>query len=54
MLDRVQGGEYADQSEVWTTFDLGKSCKKQIEKGRVQHRNPVEPCSTPLPVLDGA
>ena len=54
MLDRVQGGEHAGQRSVWTAFDLGKYCVRQIEKGRALYRNPVEPCSTPLPIQDAA
>ena len=54
MLDGVPDGEYAGQGSVWTAFDLGKCCVRQIEKGNALYRNPVEPCSTPLPIQDGA
>ena len=32
MLDRVLDGECACQDSVWTKFDLGKSCVRQMEK----------------------
>ena len=55
MPDRVSdGGEYAGQGSVWTAFALGKSCVEQTEKGKAVNRNPVEPCSTWLPIQDGA
>ena len=50
----VPDSEYAGQGSVWTAFDLGKSCVRQIETGKALYRNPVEPCSTPLPIQDGA
>ena len=50
MLDEIPDGEYAGQSRVFTAFDLGKSCVRQIEKGKALYRNKVEPCSTPLPI----
>ena len=53
MLDGVQDGEYAGQGSVWTAFDLGKSCVRQIEIGKALHRNPVEPCRAPQPIQDG-
>ena len=46
--------EYAGQGSVWTALDLGKSCVRQIKKGKALYRNPVEPCSTPLPIQDEA
>ena len=54
MLNGVPDGEFAGQGSVWTTIDLWKSCVRQIEKGKALCRNPVEPCSTPLPIEDGA
>ena len=54
MLDWVPDGEYAGQGSVWTAFDVWKSCVRQIEKERALYRNPMEPCSTPLPIRDGA
>ena len=30
-----------------TAFHLRKSCVRQIEKGKVLYRHPVEPCGTP-------
>ena len=53
MLDGVRDDEYAGQGSVWTAFDIGKSCLGQFEEENV-HCNQVEPCSTPLPVQDGA
>ena len=53
MLNRVQDGEYAGHGRVWTAFDLGKAFVRQIEKGKALCRNPVEPCSTPLPIQNG-
>ena len=53
MLNGVQGGEYTDHRSVWTAFDLGKSCVKQIKKGKALCRNPMDPCITPLPILEG-
>ena len=46
--------EFAGQGSVWTAFDLRKSCVRQIEEGKALHHNPTEPCSTPLPIQDGA
>ena len=54
MLDGVQDGECAGQGSVWTAYDLGKSCVRQTKKGKALYRHPMEPCSTPLSVEDGA
>ena len=53
MLDGVPDGEYAGHSSVWNAFDLGKSCVRPIEKGKALYRNPMEPCSTLLPIQGG-
>ena len=53
MLEEVPDGEYVGQGIVWTAFDVGKSCVRQIEQGTALYHNLVEPCSTPLPIQDG-
>ena len=40
MLDEVPHGEYAGQSSVWTAFELGNTCVRQIEDGTVLYRSP--------------
>ena len=52
--DGAQDCEYAGQASVWTAFDLDKSCVWQIEKRKALYCHPVEPCSTPLNIQDGA
>ena len=54
MLDGVQDGENASKGSVWTAFEVRKSCMRQIEKENALHRNPMKPCSTPLPIQDEA
>ena len=42
MFDGVQDGEYSGQGSVWTAFDLGKSCLRQIDNGKALYHNQVE------------
>ena len=52
--DGAQDCEYDGQASVWIKFDLDKSCVWQIEKRKALYCHPVEPCSTPLNIQDGA